>query len=240
MKKINFLIVDDENFARKQISEILKKINVSCNITEAATLVKAKESLSHTKFSIVFLDINLKGETGFDLVPFIPKRTKIVFITAMESYAIRAFEINAIDYILKPPTLDRMKKTMDLMADNSIEKIPTESFTMTDRIFIQANNAIRFVNISDISFIQAKDVYTQIFSLETKHLLVRKSLTQWRKILPENDFIQIHRSTIVNINKIDRIETGNRGTYILFLKGTETPFSVSRTYSNEIKNRLIA
>lgn len=126
------------------------------------------------------------------------------------------------------------------MADNSIEKIPTESFTMTDRIFIQANNAIRFVNISDISFIQAKDVYTQIFSLETKHLLVRKSLTQWRKILPENDFIQIHRSTIVNINKIDRIETGNRGTYILFLKGTETPFSVSRTYSNEIKNRLIA
>ena len=152
MNKKSFLIVDDETFARKQISEILQKIDESCNIIEVASLSEAKESILQIKFSIIFLDINLKGESGFDLVPFIHKKTKVVFITAMNKYAIRAFEVNAMDYILKPPTLDRVKQTIELLKEDPVENLSNKSFTMADRIFIQENNAVHFINIKDINY----------------------------------------------------------------------------------------
>ncbi|MBC8321974.1 MAG: response regulator transcription factor [Candidatus Marinimicrobia bacterium] len=240
MSKINILVVDDETFARKQISEIIQTISPNYLITEASSLSEAKSSLFQDDFSIIFLDINLKGESGFDLVPFVPKKTKIVFITAMDNYAIRAFEVNAMDYILKPPTIERVKQAIDLLTEDPHEKISTETFSMADRIFVQANNAVHFINIKDINYIQAQDVYTEIFATDGKSFLVRKSLTEWIKKLPDNDFFRIHRSTIININCMERMEPHGKGTFIVRLKGFENPFSVSRTYSANIKKRMIS
>ncbi len=239
MKKMNYLIVDDETFARKQISDILKIINAHCNIEEAATLSESKTSISQTQFSIIFLDINLKGESGFDLVPFVPKNTKIVFISAMDSYAIRAFEVNAMDYILKPPTVERVKKAIDLLTDSPMEKKEAIPFSIKDRMFVQIGDTIQFINISDICCIEAKDVYTQLHTSEFKPILIRKPLSDWVALLPD-DFIQIHRSTIVNVNVIHKMESHGKGTFTVRLKGIESPFAVSRNYSVNIKKLMIS
>ncbi len=240
MSTINILVVDDETFARKQISEIIQTISPNYLITEASSLSEAKSALFQNDFSIIFLDINLKGELGFDLVPSIPKQTKIIFVTAMDNYAIRAFEVNALDYILKPPTVERVTKALNLMKDDHHVNKISEPLSIDDRIFVQANNAVHFINIKDINYIQAQDVYTEIFATDGKSFLVRKSLTEWIKKLPDNDFFRIHRSTIININCMERMEPHGKGTFIVRLKGFETPFSVSRTYSANIKKRMIS
>jgi DNA-binding LytR/AlgR family response regulator len=239
MTPMNILIVDDEIFARKQISEIVKKISPKYVITEAFSLKEAKSAISQKDFSIVFLDINLKGELGFDLVPSIPKQTKIIFVTAMNNYAIRAFEVNALDYILKPPTVERVTKALSLLNDESQVSNKALPFSMDDHILVQTNQEIKFIHISEIRYIQADGVYTQLSTSEAKPILVRKSLSEWINSLPLKNFIQIHRSTIINLNKVSKMLPANKGTYKIFIKGCATPFSVSRSFSAVLKERLI-
>lgn len=239
MTQTNILIVDDETFARKQISEIIQTVSPKYLITEASSLIEAKNAIFQKDFSIIFLDINLKGALGFDLVPSIPKQTKIIFVTAMDNYAIRAFEVNALDYILKPPTAERITKALDNLKEDPNTKKLAEPFSLDDRIFIQTNKAIQFILISDIKYIQADDVYTQLYISQAKPVLIRKSLSDWKKSLPSKDFIQIHRSTIININKVARIEPYSKGTFKIYIKGEDTPLSVSRTFSAAIKERMI-
>ena len=239
MMPMNILIVDDEIFARKQICEILQKVSPKCLIAEAASLSEAKSAISKKDFSIVFLDINLKGELGFDLVPSIPKQTKIIFVTAMDNYAIRAFEVNALDYILKPPTVERVAKALALLNDKSKASNRLLPFSMDDHILVQTNQEIKFIHISEIRYIQADGVYTQLFTSEAKSILVRKSLSEWINSLPLKNFIQIHRSTIINLNKVSKMLPANKGTYKIFIKGCTTPFSVSRSFSAVLKERLI-
>ena len=239
MMPMNILIVDDEIFARKQICEILQKVSPKCLIAEAASLSEAKSAISQKDFSIVFLDINLKGELGFDLVPSIPKQTKIIFVTAMNNYAIRAFEVNALDYILKPPTVERVTKALSLLNDESQVSNKALPFSMDDHILVQTNQEIKFIHISEIRYIQADGVYTQLSTSEAKPILVRKSLSEWINSLPLKNFIQIHRSTIINLNKVSKMLPANKGTYKIFIKGCATPFSVSRSFSAVLKERLI-
>ena len=239
MEPMNILVVDDETFARKQISEIVQKVSPKCLITEASSLSEAKNVISLKDFSVIFLDINLKGEMGFDLVPSIPIQTKIIFVTAMDNYAIRAFEVNALDYILKPPTIERVTNALNQLKDEPhVQKI-AEPLSMDDRIFVQTNKAIQFIQLSDIMYIQADGVYTQLYTPETNPFLIRKSLSNWIKSLPPKNFIQIHRSTIINLNKVSKMLPANKGTYKIFIKGCATSFPVSRSFSAVLKERLI-
>jgi DNA-binding LytR/AlgR family response regulator len=235
MSQMNFLIVDDETFARKQIGELVKKVCPECVIIEASTLSEAKSAISQTDFSIIFLDINLKGELGFDLVPSISKQTKIVFITAMDKYAIRAFEVNAMDYILKPPTFDRIKKAIDIYTHDPREKINLKIFSIDDRIFVQSNDVVQYIYIKDIRYVSAEGVYTHLFTSDSKPFLVRKSLTEWSDLLPKKHFIRIHRSTLINLNAIDHMKPLGKGMFNVYIKGFNDPLTISRSYSSEIK-----
>ncbi len=239
MNPLNILIVDDESLARKRIAELVSQACPEGIIKTAASLSEAKHAIDVNTFSLIFLDINLKGELGFDLVPFIPKKTKIVFITALDKYAIRAFEVNALDYILKPPTLERIQKSVNQLNENGLEPVDLKEFSLDDRIFVQSNDAIRFINLTDIKYIQAKDVYSMIITSEKKSILVRKSLMDWIKILPHNHFIRIHRSSIVNIKFIQHIAPYGKGTDKVYLDGVEEPLSMSKAYAGELKKRLI-
>ncbi|MBT3478897.1 MAG: response regulator transcription factor [Candidatus Marinimicrobia bacterium] len=232
------LIVDDETFARKQICDLVHEICPEGVTTEADSLSEAKEALNQTEFSIIFLDINLKGDLGFDLVPFVPPQTKIVFITAMDKYAIRAFEVNAIDYIVKPPTVERIQNVFNKIENKKYEPV-LKTFTLEDRVFVQTDETFQFIQLKEIQYIEAKDVYSMIYILGIKPTLIRKSLSDWRNILPENHFFRIHRSTIVNINKIHHISPFGKGTFHVYLNGLETQLVMSRSYAIELKKRLI-
>lgn len=239
MGDLNILIVDDESIARKQVAELIHALYPESVIQEAASLKEAKHAIDEDTFSLIFLDINLKGEMGFDLVPFIPKKSKIVFITAMDKYAIRAFEVNALDYILKPPTKERIKKSIDQLNDVEAQPKKLKEFGLDDRIFVQSNDKIRFITLNDIRYIEAKDVYSMMVTSEKKSILVRKSLSKWIEILPQKHFLRIHRSSIVNINFIDHITPYGKGTFKVYLDGIEEPLTMSKSYSNALKTRLI-
>lgn len=239
MIQTKILIVDDETFARNQISEIVQKVLPDSLISEVSSLVEAKNVIAKEDFTIIFLDINLKGETGFDLVPSIPKQTNIIFITAMDKYAIRAFEINALDYILKPPTIERVTKAIDRIKGKHAYRKLTDPLTTEDRIFVKTGDEIKFIQVSDIKYIQADGVYTQLFTSKANPVLIRKPLSNWNKSLPSKDFIQIHRTTIINLNNVARIVSHSKGTFKIYMNGLDTPLPVSRSYSSRIKERLL-
>lgn len=239
MTHTNILIVDDETFARKQIGDIVQKVSLNYEISEASSLSEAKNAISKKDFKIIFLDINLKGALGFDLIPSIPKKTNIIFVTALDNYAIRAFEVNALDYILKPPTLERMAKAISQIEEKHTVNRSVEPLTMNDRIFVQTSKEIEFIQLSDIKYIQADSVYTQLYTSKKNPVLIRKPLSDWNKSLPSKDFVQIHRSTIINLNKVARIVPHSKGTFKIYINGLDTPLPVSRSFSSNIKERLL-
>jgi two-component system LytT family response regulator len=162
---------------------------------------------------------------------------KIIFVTAYDEYAMRAFEVNAIDYLLKPVNPERLKVAIDRVINREEnQKSATKSFEYTDNIFVRLNNySSRFIKISSITFIEPVGNYSKIVTIEGKHCLVLKTLKQWQEELPENNFVRIHRSSIVNIEHVERIEKKSNTQHKAYLKNIAEPLEVSRRYAKKLR-----
>ena len=149
---------------------------------EASSCESALELINLFKPQLIFLDIQLSGETGFDLLELIDNSIKIVFVTAYDEYAIRAFEVNAIDYLLKPVNPERLKVSIErVMNSEKTQKAGARSYEYSDSIYVRLNNyASRFIKISSITFIEPVGNYSNIVTVEGKLCLVLKSLTKWQ------------------------------------------------------------
>jgi len=187
---------------------------------------------------LIFLDIQLSGETGFDLLELIDNSIKIIFVTAYDEYAIRAFEVNAIDYLLKPVNPERLKVSIErVVTRETAQKSETKSYKYSDSIYVHLNNyASRFIKISSITFIEPVGNYSKIVTIEGKHCLVLKTLKQWQEELPDNNFVRIHRSSIVNVEHVDRIEKKSNTCHRAYLKNISEPLEVSRRYAKKLKS----
>ena len=231
--KLKAMIVDDEPFARDDLRQMLacqKEIEVTC---EAGTIGEAQKQLSDNSLDVVFLDIQLRGGSGFDLVPIIGRSTDIIFITAYDEYAVRAFEINALDYILKPVSEERLCASIErLKADRAGRKTPsikTGPFEPDDSVFVKTDSGQLFVRIEQILAITSiGGNYTAVQLKNGENLLSRKTLKEWVDVLPESVFFRIHRATIVNLRHIDRISNQKDGSCVVGLSGFEETFAVSR------------
>lgn len=233
------LIVDDELLAIKDLKAILKSFQQVEVVAEATNIAEAREALRLKAPDLIFLDIQLGKETGFDLIPFIPESTKIIFVTAYDEYAIRAFEVNARDYLLKPVMPGRLEKALTRLESVAHTKeTGKKKLQPDDRVFLKLNDNYEFFKISRISFIRASDDYTEIHTIQGEKKLVLKSLKEWEERLPQNMFCRIHRSTIININRIDRIESWFNYTHRLYMKDYEEPLLMSRRYFALIKDKL--
>ncbi len=238
MTKVKAIIVDDERLARVNLRKLLiphtdiEIAGVACSCEEAVNLIKIYNP------QLIFLDIQLSGETGFDLLELIDNSIEIVFVTAYDEYAIRAFEVNAIDYLLKPVNPERLKMTVErLMNKEKTEKGDVKSYEYSDSIYVRLNNyASRFIKISTITFIEPVGNYSKIVTLEGKHCLVLKTLKQWQEELPDNNFVRIHRSSIVNIEHVERIEKKSNTCHRAYLKNISEPLEVSRRYAKKLKS----
>jgi two-component system, LytTR family, response regulator len=232
------IIVDDERLARVNLRKLLlpfKEIEIA---GEADSCKSAHEMISLHKPQLIFLDIQLNGETGFDLLEMIPNTIKIIFVTAFEEYAIRAFEANAIDYLLKPVNPDRLRVSVDRLINKEFEKNRlTKAFDYTDSIYVKLNNCTsKFIKISSISFIEPVGNYSKIVTNEGNRCLVLKTLKQWQEELPVSNFIRIHRSSIINVEHIDHVEKYSNTHHKAFLKNIPDPFEVSRRFAGNLKN----
>lgn len=237
MTNLKAIIVDDERLARVNLKKLLEPHHEIEIVGEASSCNSAIELINLHKPQLIFLDIQLSGETGFDLLEVIDNSIKIVFVTAYDEYAIRAFEVNAIDYLLKPVNPERLKVSIDrVIRREKNQKSAAKNYEYSDSIYVRLNNyASRFIKISSINFIEPVGNYSKIVTIEGKHCLVLKTLKQWQKELPDNNFVRIHRSSIVNIEHVDHIEKDSNTQQRAYMKNIPEPLEVSRRYAKKLK-----
>jgi len=238
MTNLKAIIVDDERLARVNLRKLLEPYPEIEIVGEASSCQSTVEMINMFNPQLIFLDIQLSGETGFDLLEMIDNTIKIIFVTAYDEYAIRAFEVNAIDYLLKPVNPERLKAAIDkVVIKEKEQKREPRNYEYSDSIYVRLNNyASRFIKISSITFIEPIGNYSKIATIEGKHCLVLKTLKQWQEELPDNNFVRIHRSSIVNIEHVDHIEKNPDSGHLAFLKNKPEPLEVSRRYAKKLKS----
>jgi len=234
------IIVDDERLARVSLKKLLVPFTNINIVGEADSCTSAIEQIEIQKPQLVFLDIQLIGETGFDIVDKIDPAIKVVFVTAYDQYAIRAFEINALDYLLKPVNPKRLAATIERLARNTPSGIAsTKRFKYTDSVYVKLNiNTSTFIKIDSIRFIGSIGNYSKLTLTKGNKALVLKTLKQWMEELPNEKFVRIHQSTIVNLDYIDCIEKYDSNHHRIILKGNEEPLEISRRFMKSLKTKF--
>ena len=239
--KNNFkaLVVDDERLARKELILMLKEFENINVIGEADDVPSAIEAINKLNPDVIFLDIQMPGESGFDLLNKIDTEAKIIFVTAFDEHAIHAFEINALDYLLKPINPERLKLSIErLELDSEDAENQDKKLNYDDYLLLNLNNHLKFLSISSIISITSAGDYSNILLDKNKKGLTLKSMKEWEKRLPEKHFCRIHRSTIINMNYIERIEEWFNNSYRVYLKNIKDPMVMSRRYASKLKNKF--
>jgi two-component system LytT family response regulator len=237
-KKLTAMIVDDERLARNEIRDLLVAHSQIKIIAEAADVPTALSLVEAQKPQLLFLDIKLGRESGFELVNRLVKRPRIIFITAYDEFAVRAFEIHAIDYLLKPVNPVRLTETINRLCTEMESIRPNHKLEYDERLFIRINNQTQFLKISEIRFIQSAGDYSELFFSEGKCALILIPLKRWEENLPSKYFIRIHRSTIMNLEYVERIEEWFHQSYRIYLKNISDPLAMSRRYAARLKRRF--
>lgn len=236
MDRFTAILVDDERLARKELRSMLAEHEVIDVVGEAESVAQATELVNTKKPDVLFLDIQLPGETGFDLLEKISSPCKIIFVTAFDAYAIRAFEVNALDYLLKPINPARLTRAIErLTTHDAASASPVRTLEYEDRLFIEVDERSRFLKVSDIVVISAMGDYSQIFSCDGQRSLVLKPLKDWEERLPAKHFARIHRSTIINVDYVERLESWFNRSYRVHIRQMAEPLVMSRRYAARFK-----
>ena len=234
------IIVDDERLARKELRSLLaghrslEVLGEAQNVDQAIALIETSEP------DVVFLDIQMPGESGFALLERVKPTFKVIFVTAFDSYALRAFEVNALDYLLKPINPARLARAIEKLSSNEDTGPPTiiRKLEYEDRLFIESDERSFFLKINSIVCVCAAGDYSEVMTAEGKKWLVLKPLKEWEERLPEKYFSRIHRSTIINLDHVDRVESWFNRSYQVYLKSIKEPFTMSRRYAAKLKLRF--
>lgn len=237
------LIVDDERLARRGLRAALDdQANVQV-VAEARSVDDAETAIREHTPDVVFLDIQMRGETGFDLLDRLEQPLHVVFVTAYDEYAVRAFEVNALDYLLKPvdpkrlaEALRRVRASEDALPQQSADA--SDAFRYDDLFFYEEGRRPQFIRIRDIAFIQADGNYTEVHLTDGTMVLTSTTLSRWDERLPGDHFVRIHRSTIAGLDKVERMERVSGGTYAMHVEGYAAPLGVSRRRARDLKDRL--
>ena len=240
------LLIDDEPGARAELRWLLEAHAGYAVVGEAATFTQGKKLLASPDYDLVLLDIQLLGGTGFDLVPFVRPGARIIFITAYDQHAVRAFEINALDYLLKPVStarfataLARLGSAAQLPAPGAPLPPAPPTPRLDDQILLRLDSATeRFVRLADLRSISSAENYTAVVLGTGEKFFVRRTMKSWEELLPPADFGRVHRHVIVALAHIERIVRLNRATFEVFLRGQREPFPVSYRLVPELRARL--
>lgn len=204
--KITCMIVDDEPIARDIIKSYIGKLPQLSLIKSCKNATEAYETLYEHVIDIVFLDIQMPVITGMDFLKSLSNPPLIVFTTAYSHFAVEGFELNSIDYLLKPITFERFYQAVEKVIEkyNYRREILAIRKDIPDYVFIKQDTKLLKVYLTDIVYIRAEKDFAMIY-LNTKSLLASQHLKIFEKLLPTNQFLRIHRSYIINLEKITAI-----------------------------------
>ena len=237
-QRISAVIVDDEPLARARLRALLAAHGVVRIVGEAGRLAEARRLVAEETPDAVFLDIQLFGRSGFDLLEELPEGTRVVFVTAFDAYAIRAFEVNALDYLLKPVSPERLALTVRRLCGEASACGASGPLKPDDRIFLRDGKRRWFEPVSSVCAVRADGDYSTLTLRNDAHVMVRRSLKDWLRVLPPDGFLHVHRGLIVNIACVQSAERGSDGRLRLVLCGVAERFAVSRRREPALLSRL--
>jgi two-component system LytT family response regulator len=231
---IKVLIVDDESLARDLVRKYLEDTPGVEILGECENGFDALKSIQELKPDLVFLDIQMPKLDGFELLEVLTERPEIIFTTAFDQYAIKAFEMNAVDYLLKPFSKDRLKQAVEKAKQRTgapalgtesrgapaLLKHLEDSRQLLERVITRLGSKITVIPVDKIRYIESADDYVMIHS-ETGDHLKEKTMKYFEEHLPGDQFIRIHRKYIVNINQVKSLELYSKDSYLAFLKTGE-------------------
>jgi len=206
-KKMNCIVVDDNKLARTAVIQLIAQVDYLNLKEEFSTPVEAFNYLKKQDVDLVFLDVEMPGMTGIELIKNIEKRPLIILITSKRDYAVEAFELNAIDYIVKPVTLARFMSAVTRAKELFDSKDKKLEINEKDKefIFVRSNSVLTKIRTKDIVYIQALGDYVNVFTND-KHFAVHITLKGMEEKLHDDKFFRLHRSYIVAIDNIDSVE----------------------------------
>lgn len=239
MNSFNALIIDDESLAQFTLKNKLSDYSNINIVGTAASVKEGVEKIKELKPTLLFLDIQLADGTGFDLLNKVDYNGKIIFVTAYDEYAIRAFDINALDYIMKPVSDRRLQSAIERLQQEDESKGHQAEITLDyhDRLMVSLKKSVHFIKIDTIVSISASREYTYINTNDGNEYLTSYSIGEWKNRLPDQHFCRIHRSYIINFDFIKKITPNVMGTADVSMQGSDTVLSISRNYYKLIKQK---
>jgi two-component system, LytTR family, response regulator len=248
MKKLRTIIIEDELPARELLKHYLKEYSDVEVIAECPDGFSGLKSITEMKPDLVFLDIQMPKLTGFEMLEVLEERPEIIFTTAYDQFAIKAFELNALDYLLKPFPKERLKESINkaiekinsgksgLKSSNQLLSRQPEISSPVNRIVVRKANSINIIPVDQIRYVEAQDDYVMIYYSGGK-ALKQQTMKYYEDNLSKNDFARIHRSYIVRIEEIKRIEPYGKDNHVAILN-TGDKLPVSRAGYKQLKEEL--
>jgi two-component system LytT family response regulator len=245
-EKLNVLLVEDEELARDLLKSYLKEHPAINLIGECENGFEGVQKINELKPDLVFLDIQMPKITGFEMLQLLEHKPDIIFTTAYDQYALKAFEINAVDYLLKPFSKDRMFSAIDKalerrgQQEEQGDRIRTLSEYSADdylgRVVVKDRHRIHIIPTEQIRYIESMDDYVLIYTDEGRHTK-QNTMKFFETHLDPQEFIRIHRSYIVRVSQIEEIQQYEKESYVVILKD-KTKLKVSKSGYKNLKDIL--
>jgi len=246
MKTIKAIIIEDEELGRELIKNYLKDNDKVEIIAECENGFEGVRAIQDLNPDLVFLDIQMPKLNGFEMLEILDEKPEIIFTTAFNQYAIQAFELNAVDYLLKPFSkkrlLDSLNKALNrinnnIPPDKNIDKLAHNPLDeIIERVVVKSNHKIHVIPIDKIRYLEAQDDYVMIYTLEGKHLK-QATMKYFEQHLNPKDFMRVHRSYIIRLDQVERLEPYGKDSYVAKLK--EGPsVKISKSGFKNLKEKL--
>lgn len=237
--RIRALVVDDEALARRNVTVLLSRDPDIQSVAECTSGLDAIQEIRDSKPDLVFLDVQMPECDGFDVLELLGSELPpvIIFVTAYDEYALRAFEAGALDYLLKPFDDARFARALNRAKEKLAHYLPAIR-SPAERLVIRSQGQVQFVRVDDIDWIEAAGYYACLHVGEDTHIL-RRSLSELEQDLGEEKFIRIHRSIIVNLDRISGLELQDAGEYEVVLR-SKVRVRLSRRYRKRLQDRMLA
>lgn len=237
------IIIDDERLARTELRKLLQEYPEVEVIDEATNADEGLSKIESQQPDLIFLDIQMPGKTGFDLLAQLDRAPHVIFTTAYDEFALKAFEVNALDYLLKPVEPKRLADAIQKLNTGESREFRSETehtnnsiLSENDQVFVKDGERCWFVKLSDIRLFESVGNYAKVFFGPNKPLIL-KSLNALEERLDEKTFFRANRKHIVNLRMIEKIEPYFNGGLLLELKGGEK-IEVSRRQTVKFKEMM--
>ncbi len=236
------LVIDDERLARKELISLLNNYPTIEIVGEAVNADDAQEKITTLNPELLFLDIQMPGRNGFELLEELDVVPKVIFTTAYDEYALKAFEVNALDYLLKPIRKERLDECIQKLvveeeqAEQAIETSTEYKLSQKDQVFVKDGDKCWFVRLSDVRLFESDGNYIKVYFDNFKPM-IHKSLNALDKKLDDRSFFRASRKHIINLSWVDSIESWFNGGLLVKMKGGEK-VEVSRRQASKFKDMM--